>query len=225
MALTSIDLHLPVGLGRLAGGRGHQRADRGLRRRPSAGAPGANGMTLTFANPTSPTFLGQAGGSLGLLGHQRCGGRIWPTSNRGPTRRPTSSASPTADRCPGIPNWVATNTSIPTLQGATTHVVVTIVGTQLTVYRGWQAGAPDHRGRPPARGRPRVHRGHRWSDRQLRGPERWSVTQNTLTSASGWTLKGNADALGDRLRAHHVDDHLRGRFSRIPTAVPPRNDA
>ena len=60
----------------------------------------------------------------------------------------------------GIPNWVATNTAIPTLQGATTHVVVTVDGTQLTV---WVAGAQvlRRRGRPPHPGQTGVHRGHR----------------------------------------------------------------
>ena len=101
------------------------------------GGTGANGMTLTFASPTSPTFLGQAGGSLGYSG---ISGVAVGLSNFKQGADPSGNFVGIADGGPvaGIPNWVATNTAIPTLQNATTHVVVTIRATQLTV---WVAGA------------------------------------------------------------------------------------
>ena len=94
------------------------------------GGTGANGMTLTFANPNTPTFLGQAGGSLGYSG---ISGVAVGLSNFQQGADPSSNFVGIADGGPvaGIPNWVATSSNIPTLQGATTHVVVTIVGTQL----------------------------------------------------------------------------------------------
>ena len=100
------------------------------------GGTGANGMTLTFASPTSPTFLGQAGGSLGYSG---ISGVAVGLSNFKQGADPSGNFVGIADGGPvaGIPNWVATNTAIPTLQGATTAVMVTIENTQLTV---WVAG-------------------------------------------------------------------------------------
>ena len=100
------------------------------------GGTGANGMTLTFASPTSPTFLGQAGGSLGYSG---ISGVAVGLSNFKQGADPSANFVGIADGGPvaGIPNWVATNTAIPTLQGATTAVMVTIESTQLTV---WVAG-------------------------------------------------------------------------------------
>ena len=97
------------------------------------GGTGANGMTLTFANPDTPTFLGQAGGSLGYSG---ISGVAVGLANFKQGADPSANFVGIADGGPvsGIPNWVATSSSIPTLQGATTHVIVTIVGTQLTVF-------------------------------------------------------------------------------------------
>ena len=100
------------------------------------GGTGANGMTLTFAKPTSTTFLGQSGGSLGYSG---ISGVAVGLANFQQGADPSANFVGIADGGPvaGIPNWVATSSAIPTLQGATTHVVVTIRGTQLTV---WVAG-------------------------------------------------------------------------------------
>jgi hypothetical protein len=101
------------------------------------GGTGANGMTLTFASPSSPTFLGQGGGSLGYSGIK---GVAVGLSNYQQGTEPSANFVGIADGGPvtgGIPNWVATSSSIPTLQGATTHVVASVNGTQLTV---WVAG-------------------------------------------------------------------------------------
>jgi hypothetical protein len=89
-------------------------------------------MTLTFASPSSSTFLGQAGGSLGYSG---ISGVAVGLANFKQGADPSANFAGIADGGPvsGIPNWVATTTAIPTLQGATTHVVVSISGQQLTV--------------------------------------------------------------------------------------------
>jgi hypothetical protein len=99
------------------------------------GGTGANGMTLTFANPSSATFLGQAGGSLGYSG---ISGVAVGLSNFEQGADPSANFVGIADGGPvnGIPNWVATNSTVPTLQGATTHVIVSVNGTQLTVWVG-----------------------------------------------------------------------------------------
>jgi hypothetical protein len=92
-------------------------------------------MTLTFANPSSATFLGQAGGSLGYSG---ISGVAVGLSNFEQGADPSANFVGIADGGPvnGIPNWVATNSTVPTLQGATTHVIVSVNGTQLTVWVG-----------------------------------------------------------------------------------------
>ena len=100
------------------------------------GGTGANGMTLTFASPTSPTFLGQSGGSLGYSGiHGVAVGLVDFKQGADPSKNFVGIADggPVA----GIPDWVATDSAVPTLQNATTHVQVSVVGTQLTV---WVAG-------------------------------------------------------------------------------------
>ena len=96
------------------------------------GGTGANGMTLTFANPDSPTFLGQGGGSLGYSGIT---GVAVGLSNFMQGTEPSGNFVGIADGGPvdGAPAWVATNSSIPALQGATTHVEISIKGTQLKV--------------------------------------------------------------------------------------------
>ena len=96
------------------------------------GGTGANGMTFTFASPTSPTFLGQAGGSLGYSGMS---GVAVGLANFKQGAEPSANFVGIADGGPvnGIPKWVATNTTIPTLQGVTTHVLITTVGSQITV--------------------------------------------------------------------------------------------
>ena len=100
------------------------------------GGTGANGMTLTFASPSSPTFLGQAGGSLGYSGITGAAVAL-VNFDQGPD--PSANFAGIADGGPvaGAPNWLATSSAIPALQGATTHVVVTVSGTRLTV---WVAG-------------------------------------------------------------------------------------
>jgi hypothetical protein len=99
------------------------------------GGTGANGMTLTFASPTSSTFLGQPGGSLGYSG---ISGVAVGLANFKQGADPSANFVGIADGGPvsGIPNWVVTNSGIPALQGATTRVVVTVIGTQLTVWVG-----------------------------------------------------------------------------------------
>jgi hypothetical protein len=96
------------------------------------GGTGANGLTLTFANPDSPTFLGQGGGSLGYSG---ISGVAVGLSNFMQGTEPSSNFVGIADGGPvdGAPAWVATNSSIPALQGATTHVEISVKGTQLKV--------------------------------------------------------------------------------------------
>jgi hypothetical protein len=99
------------------------------------GGSGANGMTLTFASPSSPTFLGQGGGSLGYSGISGVGVGL---VNFKQGADPSANFVGIADGGPvsGIPDWVATNSSIPTLQAATTHVTASINGTRLTVWVG-----------------------------------------------------------------------------------------
>jgi hypothetical protein len=99
------------------------------------GGTGANGMTLTFASPTSPTHLGQGGGSLGYSGIT---GVAVGLANFKQGADPSANFVGIADGGPvaGIPDWVATNSTIPTLQGATTHVTASINGTRLTVWVG-----------------------------------------------------------------------------------------
>ena len=96
------------------------------------GGTGANGMTLTFASPTSHTFLGQAGGSLGYSG---VAGVAVGLANFKQGAEPSANFAGIANGGPvnGIPNWLATTTAIPTLQGATTHVLITTAGSQITV--------------------------------------------------------------------------------------------
>lgn len=98
------------------------------------GGTGANGMTLTFASPTSTTLLGEGGGSLGYSG---ISGVAVGLANFKQGADPSGNFVGIADGGPvsGIPKWVAINSGIPTLQGGTTHVQVTVNGTQLTV--GW----------------------------------------------------------------------------------------
>ena len=89
-------------------------------------------MTLTFASPTSPTFLGQAGGSLGYSG---ISGVAVGLANFKQGADPSANFVGIADGGPvnGIPKWLATNSAIPTLQGTTTHVLITTAGSQMTV--------------------------------------------------------------------------------------------
>jgi hypothetical protein len=90
-------------------------------------------MTLAFAGPTSPTLLGQGGGSLGYSGITGVAVGL-ANFQQGPD--PSANFAGIADGGPvgGAPNWVATSTGIPTLQDATTHVAVSIVGTLVTVW-------------------------------------------------------------------------------------------
>ena len=92
-------------------------------------------MTLTFASPTSHTFLGQAGGSLGYSG---ISGVAVGLANFKQGADPSANFVGIADGGPvsGIPRWVATDSAIPTLQNATTHVRCRSTGTQLTVWVG-----------------------------------------------------------------------------------------
>ncbi len=99
------------------------------------GGTGANGMTLTFASPTSHTFLGQAGGSLGYSG---ISGVAVGLADFKQGADPSGNFVGIADGGPvsGIPRWVATDTAVPALQNTTSHVQVTVDGTQLTVWVG-----------------------------------------------------------------------------------------
>jgi hypothetical protein len=96
------------------------------------GGTGANGMTLTFADPSSPTLLGQSGGSLGYSG---ISGVAVCLVNFKQGTDPSSNFVGIADGGPvnGTPKWVATSSTIAPLQGATTHVSVAVEGTKITV--------------------------------------------------------------------------------------------
>jgi hypothetical protein len=94
-------------------------------------ASGADGMTLTLADPASTTFLGGTGGALGYCGIKGVAVALVTYKNAG---EPSSNFVGVAGACSaGIPAFTATSTKIPALQNATTHVVVSIAGQQLTV--------------------------------------------------------------------------------------------
>ncbi len=181
------------------------------------GGTGANGMTLTFANPDTPTFLGQAGGSLGYSG---ISGVAVGLANFKQGADPSANFVGIADGGPvsGIPNWAATSSSIPTLQGATTHVVVTIVGTQLTVsVAGVQVLESSVADFPPVADLVFTAATGGLTDNF--GVQNVIVTQNTLTSASGWALKGNAALSGSGFSLITAKSTFGAGSAVSPTAV------
>ena len=158
------------------------------------GGTGANGMTLTFASPSTPTFLGQAGGSLGYSG---ISGVAVGLANYKQGADPSANFVGIADGGPvaGIPNWVATSSAIPTLQGATTHVVVTIAGTHLTVWvGGTQVLTRSVADLPPVADLVFTAATGGLTDNF--SVQNVNVFRSSLSATSSWTLNGNAALSG-----------------------------
>jgi hypothetical protein len=97
------------------------------------GGTGADGMTLTLADASSAKRLGFSAGSLGYSGITGTAVGLVTFKNAG---EPSANFVGVADGgpvSPGIPHWVATSTAVPVLEGATTHVVVSVSGHTVTV--------------------------------------------------------------------------------------------
>ena len=132
------------------------------------GGTGANGMTLTFANPNSPTFLGQGGGSLGYSGISRGRGGIGQLQTG---NRPSANFAGIADGGPvdGIPNWLATNyRHTRPCRGDHPRDGHRSTGPSSPYGSMGPRCSSSTVGRPSAAGRPGLHRRHRWAHRQLR---------------------------------------------------------
>jgi hypothetical protein len=97
---------------------------------------GADGLTLTFADPSqgaTPSSLGGTGGSLGFTGIPGVAVALDTYKN---SANPSANfvgvtAGPNAQT--GMLAWLATSTNIPTLRNATHHVTVTVDQGVLTV--------------------------------------------------------------------------------------------
>ena len=182
------------------------------------GGTGANGMTLTFASPTSTSFLGQAGGSLGYSG---ISGVAVGLANFQQGADPSANFVGIADGGPvsGIPNWVATNTGIPTLQGATTHVLVTIVGTQLTVtVAGQQVLQTTVADLPPIADLVFTAATGGLTDDFV--VQNLVVTQAALTPTSSWTLQGSAVMSGTSFALTNSTTTFEAGSAVSPLALP-----
>ncbi len=98
------------------------------------GTGGGDGVTLTLASPTSPTFSGGSGGGLGYVGIT--GTAVALRTFQG-TGEPSNNFMGIADgpnaTNPTYANYLQTNTTVPPLRNTPDNVVVTIKGTQLTV--------------------------------------------------------------------------------------------
>ncbi len=98
------------------------------------GTGGGDGVTLTLASPTSPTFVGGSGGGLGYVGIT--GTAVVLRTFQG-TGEPSNNFVGIADgpnaTNPTYANYLQTNTAIPPLRNTPDNVVVSIAGTQLTV--------------------------------------------------------------------------------------------
>ena len=182
------------------------------------GGTGANGMTLTFANPNSPTFLGQGGGSLGYSG---ISGVAVGLSNFKQGPDPSANFVGIADGGPtgGAPNWVATNSSIPTLQGATSHVVVTVNGTRLTVWvDGTQVLQQTEADLPPVADLVFTAATGGLTDNF--DVQNVNISQSTLTNPSNWSLSGNAQVSGSTLDLTNTGTTFEAGSAVSPVSVP-----
>ena len=110
-------LDIPGWVGRLAGVGDHQQLDGGVRCHQIGGGTGANGMTLTFASPTSPHLFRTSGRITGLLGHQRVSAVGLANFKQGAD--PSADFVGIADGGPvaGIPNWVSDQQQYPNPPG------------------------------------------------------------------------------------------------------------
>jgi Abnormal spindle-like microcephaly-assoc'd, ASPM-SPD-2-Hydin/Flagellar-associated PapD-like len=96
------------------------------------GGTGADGMTMTLASPTSPSFLGHDGGGLGYVGGPTGTSVVFRTF-KGPIDPSNNFVAIADGDNMSWPNYLATNTTVPKLRNATHHMVVSIVGTVVTV--------------------------------------------------------------------------------------------
>ncbi len=185
------------------------------------GGKGANGMTLTFASPTSPTFLGQAGGSLGYSG---ISGVAVGLVNFKQGTEPSANFAGIADGGPvnGIPNWLATTTAIPTLQGATTQVTVSINGTQLTVWLNGNQVLEKQVGDLPPQA-DLVFTAATGAVTDSYAVENVSIYHSELSPLSGWTLRGNAVSSGAGVALTSASPTFQSGSALAPIAVPTQN--
>jgi len=186
-----------------------------------SGGKGANGMTLTFASPTSHTFLGQAGGSLGYSG---ISGIAVGLVNFKQGTEPSANFVGIADGGPvnGIPNWLATNTAIPTLSGATTHVMASINGTQLTVWLDGSQVLERQVGDLPSQA-DLVFTAATGTVTGSYAVQNVSIQHSEVTPLSGWTLRGNAASSGTGVALTSTTPTFQSGSAQSPITTPTQN--
>ncbi len=96
------------------------------------GGTGADGMTMTLASPSSSSFLGHDGGGLGYIGGPTGTAVVFRTY-KGPSDPSNNFVGIADGDNAGSPNYLATNITVPKLRNATHNIVVSIVGTVVTV--------------------------------------------------------------------------------------------
>ncbi len=97
------------------------------------GGNGADGMTMALASASSTKRLGFSAGSLGYSGISGPAVGLVTFKNTGEPSANFVGVAEGGPVSPGIPNWLSTSTAVPTLEGATTHVVVSVSGHTITV--------------------------------------------------------------------------------------------
>ena len=119
----------------------------------------------------------------------------------------------------GIPNWVATNTAIPTLQNATTHVVVTVNGTHLTVWvAGVQVLSTSVADLPPLADLVFTAATGGLTDSFV--VQHLAVTQSSLTPTSSWTRMGTAAMSGANFALTNSATTFEAGSAVAPVALP-----
>jgi hypothetical protein len=97
---------------------------------------GADGLTLTFANPNSPTLLGGQGGGLGFTGITGVAVALDTYQNSvNPSANFVGIGTGALDGDNNLINWLVTNSSpsLPNLRAATVHVDITAKNGVLTM--------------------------------------------------------------------------------------------
>jgi hypothetical protein len=100
-----------------------------------SGGTGADGLTLTLADPSAagPTALGTGGGGLGFSGIQGIAVALDTYKGTGNPSANFVGISNGAGTKKDSLHWLATSTSAPPLRTATRHVVATVAGGTLSV--------------------------------------------------------------------------------------------